>query len=363
MRPRYAAEAEHRGVGNRLRYIQPPPVALLLLPMGYLSYHRAFQLWTLLLIACGWGIAALTGKLFEHLCRRPTRGAGLIILLVALSPLMLHAIVIANMSVPVAWCIAVALLGLLRQRDAVPAAAIVLGGITKYATFALLPLAVAMRRWMLLVWTIVLGAALVGGSYALMKAEPFRTYSHDIAPTLSRVHEIETNQSILGFLSRISHHGGDVSKPVRATVWAVAALALAALLWLVLRRPVRFWTEPAHVLAAATTLLTWLLIFSPVFWEHYPVYLCPIWAWLIWEARHSWLRGLLGAAAIASMCVPFTFLFDFKEPLNTHMLPGAIVMLALGIWRLMTPTTAGDDADHVTPVAQTHSTADAASAG
>jgi hypothetical protein len=368
MRPRYAAEAERRGVGNRLRYIQPPPVALLLLPMGYLSYHRAFQIWTLLLIVSGWGIAVLAGKLFETLCRRPTRGAGLIIVLVALSPLMLHAIVIANMSVLVGLCIAVALLGLLRQRDALPAAAIVLGGVTKYATLALLPLAVAMRRWMLVLWAIVFGAALLGGSYALMKAEPFHTYSHDIAPTLSHVHEIETNQSVLGFLSRASHHGGDVSKPVRVTVWVVAALALAALLWLVLRRPPAFWTEPAHVLAAATALLTWLLIFSPVFWEHYPVYLCPIWAWLIWEAQRSWLRGVLGAAAIASMYVPFTFLFDFKEPLNTHMLPGAIVMLALGVWRLMTPSgeITGETPvlrKGVTPVSQTHSTAGAASAG
>jgi hypothetical protein len=363
MRPRYAAEAERRGVGDRLRYIQPPPVALLLLPMGYLSFHRAFQVWTLLLIACGWGIAVLTGKSFEILHRRPTRGAGLIILLVALSPLMLHAIVIANMSVPVGLCIAVALLGLLRQRDAMPAAAIVLGGVTKYATLALLPLAVAMRRWMLVLWTMILAAALVGGSYALMKAEPFRTYWRDIAPTLSRVHEIETNQSILGFLSRVSHHGGDVAKPLRITVWIVAALALAGLLWLVLRRPATFWIEPARVLAAATALLTWLLVFSPVFWEHYPVYLCPLWAWLIWEAGRSWLRAALGAAAIASMYVPFTFLFDLKEPLNTHMLPGAIVMLALAVWRLMMSSATGDDDRPVIPAVQTHSAAGAASAG
>jgi hypothetical protein len=333
MRPRYAEAAETRGVGNRLRFIQPPPVALLLWPIGYLGYERAFQLWTLLLIACAWGVAVIAAKVFEILAGRPTRASGFILLLVALSPTVLHAIVIANMTLIVALCIGVTLLGLLRRQGALSGTAIVLGGITKYATLALLPLALVMRRWGAVAWSLLFAAILIGGSYALMRPEPFQTYSHQIAPTLSRIHSIETNQSLLGFLARVSKTG-DVPKAARLAVLALEAVVLAALLWLLVRRPANDWDDPANVFAAATALLTFLLIFSPIFWEHYPVYLCPLWAWLIWEARRSWPFAILATLSIASMYVPLTFLYDWREPLNTHMLPGAIVMLGLSIWKL-----------------------------
>jgi hypothetical protein len=333
MRPRYAMEAEKRGVGDRLRFIQPPPVALLLLPMGYLSYPRAFELWMLMLVVCGVGVSMLAGRIFELLSGRPTKIYGLVTLLVACSPLMLHAIYIANMTVPVALLIGIAIVQLVRRRDASSAGAIVLGTVTKYATLPLLPLAVAMRRWKLIVAAGFISIALVAVTFAVMGKGPFEVYFREIAPTLSRTHDISTNQSLSGFLERVLHHPS-LSLSVRLSILTAEAVVLCGILWLMFRRPVEFWMQPANVLAAAMALLTLLLIFSPIFWEHYPVYLCPLWGWLIWEARRCPGRALLAVVAIALTYVPWTAWFDLREPYNTHILPSAILMGGLGVWRL-----------------------------
>jgi hypothetical protein len=333
MRPRYAEEAERRGVGDRLRFIQPPPVALLLLPLGYLSYPRAFELWTLMLVACGVGVAVLAGRIFALLHGRPTKTAGMIVLLVALSPLMLHAIYIANMSVLVALLIGIGLVEMVRRRDGLSSLAIVLGSVTKYATLPLLPVALAMRRWGLIIASIVIAAGLFLGAFAVMGRVPFQVYFHDIAPTLSRTHDISTNQSISGFLERVLHQPV-LSGPMRLGLLAIAAMAIASVLWLMLRRPIAYWRNSANVFAAAMAMLTLLLMFSPIFWEHYPVYLCPLWGWLIWEGRRCPGRAVVGWLAIALTYVPFTAWMDLTEPYNTHILPSAVLMCGLGVWKL-----------------------------
>ena len=348
MRPRYAQEAMTRGVGDRLRFIQPPPVALLLMPLGYLGYHRAFELWTLMLGACGWGVALLAGKLHDILRGETTKTSGLVVLLVACSPLMLHAIRVANMTVGVALLIGISIIEMVRRKPAISALAIVLGMVTKYITLALLPLVFVTRRWKLLAWSAVFGSLLGAASFSVMTAEPFKTYQREIAPTLTRTHDFATNQSIPAFLGRVLHQK-DLSRRIRWTVLAIEAITLAALLWLLLRKPPAYWEEPAHVFAAAMALLTFMLIFSPVFWEHYPVYLCPLWGWLVYEGRRSWGFTIGAVIAIGLTYVPWTALMDLREPLNTHILPSALLMMGLAVWRLcesdpLSPGTPGERA-------------------
>ena len=334
MRPRYAAEAEKRGVGDRLRFIQPPPVALLLMPLGYLSYHRAFELWTLMLVVCAWGVAFLAGKIHEVLQGKETRASGLLLLFVASSPLMLHAIWIANMTIPVALLIGIAILQLVRRSNASSALAIILGILTKYVTIALLPLAFIMRRWSVLLWSAVFSAMIGAVSLGVMKWEPFKTYQREIAPTLTRNHDITTNQSITAFLLRATHREV-LPRGIQFAVLGVEGIALLALLWLLLKQPASAWEQPANVFTAAMALLTFLLVISPVFWEHYPVYLCPLWGWLLWEARQS--RGMaIGAIlAVALTYIPFTAWLNLGEPYNTHILPSALCMFGLAAWRLL----------------------------
>ena len=374
MRPRYAAEAEKRGVGDRLRFIQPPPVALLLLPLGYLGYHRAFELWTLMLVGSGWLVAALAGKVFARLNRRESKIAGVVVLLVACSPLMLHAIRVANMTVLVALLTGWAIMGLLPGRlpnnisggsarvkgagvdaslstlpEMLSAVSIVLGTATKYVTLALLPLAVVMRRWKLLSLTALVGLLFLAASFVMMKAEPFRVYFRQIAPTLTRTHHIESNQSIPAFLGRLAHRD-TLSTGPRLAVLAVEGSLLATLLWLLVSKPRAVWDAPEHVFAAAMALLTFLLVFSPIFWEHYPVYLCPLWGWLIWESCRSRAMAVGTFISIALTYVPVTAWFDLREPFNTHILPSALIMLGLAMWRLSKATVGPGELDRVVAV-------------
>ena len=251
-----------------------------------------------------------------------------------LLPLMLHAIWIANMTIPVALLIGIAILQLVRRANASSALAIILGILTKYVTIALLPLAFIMRRWSVLLWSAVFSAMIGTASLGVMKWEPFKTYQREIAPTLTRHHDITTNQSITAFLLRATHREV-LPRGIQFAVLGVEGIALLALLWLLLKQPPAYWEQPANVFAAAMALLTFLLVISPVFWEHYPVYLCPLWGWLLWEARQS--RGMaIGAIlAVALTYIPFTAWLNLGEPYNTHILPSALCMFGLAAWRLL----------------------------
>ena len=333
MRPRYAAEAEARGVGDAPRFIQAPPVALLLMPLGYLSFSHAFKLWIALLIASGWGVGLLAGRVYRLLRGEPSRISGLLMLAVACSPLMLHAIRVANMTVPVALLIGVTLLGLLKRRDTAFGVACALGGITKYATLCLLPLAVAMRRWAAIGWTCFLVGALFAASYGIMHETLFKTYLHEIFPTLGRTHDIETNQSITAFLTHVLRRPA-LPAGIRWAVIGGEFVLLVGLLAVLLRRPRADWSDPSLVCAGAAALLCAMLLFSPIYWEHYPTYLCPMWGWMIWEAGRSVIRWMWIIAAIGLMYVPMTYLLDLNEPFNSHILFGTVLTLGFAVWRL-----------------------------
>jgi hypothetical protein len=87
-----------------------------------------------------------------------------------------------------------------------------------------------------------------------------------------------------------------------------------------------------------------MLIFGPIFWPEYHLYLCPFWGWLLWEARQSRVRLTLVLAAVSLTIVPTPILapaitpknwdLSLPEPYNTHMLLAAILMLLLAVWRL-----------------------------
>jgi hypothetical protein len=287
----------------------------------------------------------VAGQVYRELFGRETRVSGAVMLLVACSPVMMHAIVIANMTIIVALLLGLAALELTRRRDITSALAITLGGVFKYATVALLPLAIAMRRWKLVILTIVFAAALFGGTYAVTKQGPFVTYATEIAPTLNRPHTISTNQSVAGMLMRLRGWDGthdQTIKPLPAGLtWAVRGVQVVtfvALMWLLFRRPVQYWDEPANVFAAAAALLCWLLIFAPIYWEHYPLYLAPLWAWLIWESRRSMLMTALAVLGIAAMWAPVTAYPEYlklREPFNSHILIGTVVVMAAAVLRLM----------------------------
>lgn len=341
-RPRYHEEAERHYIDDRVRFIQLPPVALMLEPLSVVNYFHAFIAWTGFLIACAWGLGYVCARIYQTVQPAPSRMPGLLVLLVCCSPLMLHAIRIANMTVPVGLCIGIGALQLVRRGPLTGGLAIMLGTVTKYATLPLVPVALCMRRFQALAWAAVSGVALFAITYAVAGPEPFRTYARDIAPTLSRPHRLETNQSLAALVTRMAHHHGNwtpqqfMPPPAR---WAITGLGVATfglILVAMALKPRRAWdADPSTVYAAATALTGAMLIFAPIFWEHYAVYLCPFWGWLLSEGRRSKAKLVLAVLGIGLMYVPWTYLRDWPEPYNTHMLPGVVMIVVLATWALM----------------------------
>jgi hypothetical protein len=343
MTPRYAQIAAEVGVGDRLRFIQPPPFALILTPLAWFKYKRAYKIWLLLLIGCTWIISRQSGRIYEMILGRPSRWAGGLSLILMLSPLALASVRGVNMSAMIGACLGAAVIGLMSGQSARPAAAIVFAGLAKYASLPLVPVMVAMHRWKPLAVSAVLGIVIILISLAVMTVTPFDIYLQQIAPTLARPHTNEGNQSLPAFLIRVTHHiplAPGWSAAVFATRWA----SFIGLIFLLFCRPVDYWRNPAHICAAAVTMMTWMLIFSPIFWPEYHLYLCPFWGWLLWEAKQSRVRLALVLVAVMLTIVPTPMLapavtprnwdLTLPEPYNTHMLLAAILMLALAIWRL-----------------------------
>jgi hypothetical protein len=93
---------------------------------------------------------------------------------------------------------------------------------------------------------------------------------------------------------------------------------------------------PASVFAAAAALIGWMLIFNPLVWNKYHLFLCPFWGWLAWEARQSKWRLAAAIFAIAMVWGSWHLMWDLPEPFNSHMLWGDLAIMAIATARLAT---------------------------
>src|SRR6185503_7468727 len=116
--------------------------------------------------------------------------------------------------------------------------------------------------------------------------------------------------------------------------------SLLLILALVLLRPRKYWDTPHRVFAAAAALVAWLLLFSPIFWEHYHAYLAPLWGWVAFEATRSRAKMFVAIAVILLAMYP-----RVPAPLLNHLMWSTVLLLGLALARLM------ERADHE-PVAE-----------
>ena len=338
MTPRYAQLAADHGVGDVNRFIQPPPLALLLAPLAWLPFEQAHLLWLgLMTLAAGglgltaWRVYCLSGG------KRPWAAAALVFCVVC-SPLMLRTIRTGQISPAVAFCIGAALLALANRDDAKTALAVSLGGLAKYVTLILLPVLIIARRWRLLGWLAVFNVFAAGATLAVMGSGPFDVFMRDLFPTFSRPHSWQGNQSLSGFLMQI---GGRETLGFAGTL-VIRSVGFAVLLWLVWaihRRSKADPDETRWLLPASCALISWFIVFSPIAWEHYQLYLCPFWGWLIYEAEKPtrWRIPILAALASSASSLAVVPGIQLPEPLLSHMLWSSIFFLSYSAYRLISP--------------------------
>lgn len=335
MHPVYADLARRHGVGDVNRFIHPPPWALVFVPLSLLGYEWAFRVWIVLMLACVWGVAFLSGALAEIVAGRPSRLRGLLILIVAASPLSYRVVRTGNISALVALSVAVTILAIARSQTMRGAIAIVVGAASKYATVLLILLALACRRWKMVALALILGAVGLAAPAALTGAGPYQVFSQTIAPTSEWPHVWRGNQSLQGFVMRVAGTHALSLFQIRA-IKAAALLLLAGLVLLLHRRRKAVRESPVLLLAGAAALIGWLPLFAPIFWEHYFIYFGPVAGWLVWEMRQSRIRLAVGAAAALLIWLPLVAVprIPLPEPLGSHMLIGAMLILGLAVARL-----------------------------
>lgn len=266
--------------------------------------------------------------------KKGTVAGGLLVLLVCLSPQAHRWVRVANVSVLIGWLIGFATLALVRRRDAAGAVALCVGGIAKYALLVLAPLYLAMRRWRAILICVVLTVVILAVSVAVMGSlEPYRTFVREIAPTLGRTAAIAEDQALYPTILRIT---GRDSMPAEIG-WAFDLakwVSLAVILWGVFTTPRRYWLSASGVIGAALALVAWMLVFSPICWEHYFAYLAPFWGWLAYQATRSRARLVGGALAIAMAWLPTALIRSFRlpEPLFSHLCWSMCLMMCMAMW-------------------------------
>ena len=341
-KPGLARLAAERQVTGSLPFLYPPTAAVLLCPLGYLSFPAAYWAWAMLLCLSSWGLAVFAGKAYVFCAGKHSRVQGIVVLLTAFSLLTYRSIRVGNVSPLVALCLIVSVFSFMGQLKAggpiTGGLALMVGGGLKLASAALVPLAVAMRQWRTLAVAAILGLLLLL-TYRMAGRATFDEYLTRIAPTLGSSTDMAANKSLQGFLLRVT--GVSPLPPaLRYACRTLQGVSLAGLLWLIFRLPYAAWREPPRVFAASAALIGWMLIFSPLCWEHYFSYLCPLWGWLVWEASQGPWRRIAAWATIATQWVPLPVnpWLRVPEPINSYMLWGLVVMCALAAVRLMAPT-------------------------
>jgi hypothetical protein len=359
MRPRYAKLAEQSGIGDNTRYIQPPPLALVLIPLSWLPAHVSFYLWHGLLCLAAWGISLQAARIYE-ICAESDAAAGIasarnipgtppqprswrtlapgiLILLICLSPQAHRWVRVGNMSPIVGWLIGIATLALVRRTDGIGAVALFFGAVAKYALLVLAPLYLAMRRWRVIVYCLILAAGMLIASLIAMRSlEPYRTFINQIVPTLSRTRLLGENQALYPTILRMTNR--ETMPPELAMVLRCIEFAcLALILVIIFAAPQRYWRHPPNVFCAALALIAWLLVFSPITWEHYFSYLAPFWGWMVYQAGRSKSRAIVTIAAIALSYVPITLIHGIRlpEPIFSHLFWSMLLTLLLALWVML----------------------------
>ena len=344
LRPRYAELARQYGfdeTGGGTRYMQPPPLALLFVPLTFLPLRIAHALWIVLLCFATWGIARQSARAYALCSGRTDFVAGLIILFICVSLQAHRWTRVGNMSAMIGWLVGYIGLAIASDRQGVrPGIAMVIAGLAKYVSAIFVPIQVAARHWRTLVWTIAIGGAFVLLSLPITGVQPYRTFVNEIAPALARPVLRDPNVSLVAFTHRVL--SVDVLPPVAIVALKVARLGLLLTILVALfGRPFTVWRVPANACAAMVALLCWLMMFSPILWEHYFAYLAPFYGWMIFEAVRARGRAalLIGTAvAIALLLAWFPQkVFGTRhvpEPANSFLLWSIMLMLIVALWRM-----------------------------
>ncbi len=315
-------------------FMLPPPVALLCWPLGFFEQHTAHRLWLVASVLAAWITAWQAGLIFCRCAGRESRWSGLISLLICIMPPTHRAVVVSNLTPFIAALIGWAVLVFMDsdETEMGGAFALTMAFFLKYAAIAFFPILLVQRRWRVVIWMAGMGLAMTLVSIGIMGISPWIEFALRIAPTLVRAHEMDDNISLAGILLHALRSLPPLPQRLEAVISAGRLLLFGMILLPMFRLGARGMRQPHAVCAAATALLSWMLIFSPVAWSHYLIYLCPLWGWLVWRGGQDRVRGAVAWLAMALVIFsPEQMPAPEFDRWGLHLLGSLGLMLILGI--------------------------------
>lgn len=341
-RPRYRRLSEAAGVEPQ-NFIQPPPCALLYLPLAWLDYRAAEWVWRLAATLAVWLSAVAAGRIARAVAGAPgpTVAETLTVVLVCLCVWKsVNPLIDGNISPFIGLAISAVVLAVVERRAWPAVAAVGFAGLLKVTPLLLLAVTCLRcdRRRLLVAAGVV--AAVIGASVAVTGVGPWRRFVIDIAPTLGRPwlpHEGETVGSTLSLygVAWLFLQTDPLPPAVETSLRVLSAAGLVLILGLIVWRRRRIRQDARSAVAAASSLIVWPLITGPLFWWHYAYYYFGLTGWLVTECgRPGKVRRVLAAVALLVMWAPSLRRLPPHEgvpALAKTFLPLVVASLILGI--------------------------------
>src|SRR5262249_4546010 len=129
----------------------------------------------------------------------------------------------------------------------------------------------------------------------------FKEFATIVFPNMMMPDADTTNQSLEAVLLRLCDAPA-LSTAAKIGYRGAQIVTLGLILFMIFRLRPEQWKAAPNIVAASAALLAWMLIFSPLLWEHYVAYLMPLWGWLLREARQS-RRFLLSIVTLGLLYV------------------------------------------------------------
>ena len=232
LQPAAAREVQRYGIGGGLRFIQPPPAAVLFVPLAIFPPRAAMCVWLALLCCCQVSVGLIAAKICDR-CGGTSRASMLVLIAASLAPGGMQALQIANLSPLMGLLWGLNLLLLLRGREASAGVVFVIGAVIKYWNLALVPIHLARRQFRAAAWALGAGILLLAVSLFLLGVGPYRTYLFEIGPTLGRP-IVRTNQSLIAYAMRLNGEQ-PLNRSMRLVFELVRAAWFVSLAWVTWR--------------------------------------------------------------------------------------------------------------------------------
>jgi hypothetical protein len=199
-----------------------------------------------------------------------------------------------------------------------------------------------------LLWVAITGLLLVLLSMTVTGIGVYREFSSTILPLLNRPCAEPDNQCLAGAVLRAMSKQPPLPTSAQNALAIAQCLVLATILVGIFAR---LWNDdsphrPAELAASVAAMTAWLLLFSPVSWDHYYVYTCGLWGWLIFEAGQTGFRRIL------IICIALVWPIDtagmaglhgnLPWPLNEHLQFGLLLMMVVALLRLFAKDRTGE---------------------